>query len=178
MKVTKLILQIIAIQLMLGCKEKPVDFSSQVKPIINKRCISCHGGVKRNNGFSLLFRQDALDTTESGQPAIIPGDIENSELIKRITHADPEERMPYKEGPLPPEEIKILTQWIKEGAQWGDHWAYVPPQAVDIPGVGMMAGFFTSEKFVQNNIDRFILRKLDENGMKPSAQADPETLIR
>ena len=56
-----------------GCKEKKIDFSAQVKPILNKRCISCHGGVKRNAKFSLLFRHEALDTAESGKLAIIPG---------------------------------------------------------------------------------------------------------
>ncbi|MBK5280192.1 MAG: hypothetical protein JJE09_15140, partial [Bacteroidia bacterium] len=82
----------------LSCESKKqdtsrIDYSSHVKPIINKKCITCHGGVKRQSEFSLLFRQDALDTNESGKPAIIPGD-EHSELIRRITSDDPEERMP------------------------------------------------------------------------------------
>ncbi|HET9487926.1 MAG TPA: c-type cytochrome domain-containing protein, partial [Chryseosolibacter sp.] len=63
-----------------GCQEKKIDFSSQVKPILNKHCISCHGGVKRNANFSVLFRSEALDTTESGKLAIIPGDPEHSEM--------------------------------------------------------------------------------------------------
>lgn len=74
-----------------------IDFSTQVKPIINKNCIICHGGVRRNSNFSLLFHQDALDTTESGKPAILPGDPDHSELIRRITLTDPEERMLFKE---------------------------------------------------------------------------------
>ena len=69
-----------------------VDYSLDVKPIINKHCITCHGGVKRQAKFSLLFRQDALDTTESGKSSIIPGDADHSELIRRITSSDPEER--------------------------------------------------------------------------------------
>lgn len=79
-----------------ACRNEPekVDFSTQVKPIINKHCISCHGGVKRNANFSLLFREDALDTAESGKPAIIPGDPEHSEFVRRLTIHDPEERMP------------------------------------------------------------------------------------
>ena len=78
---------------------KPVDFSTQVKPIINAKCITCHGGVKAKAGFSLLFREEALAKTKSGKPAIIPGDADHSELIKRITASDPEERMPYKHEP-------------------------------------------------------------------------------
>ena len=113
-----------------GCKEDKIDFSAQVKPILNKRCISCHGGVKRNAEFSLLFRKEALDTAESGKLAIIPGDPSHSELIRRINSKDPEIRMPYKEEPLSKAEIDILTQWIREGAEWGDHWAYLPPKAI------------------------------------------------
>jgi hypothetical protein len=99
-----------------GCQENKIDFSAQVKPIINKRCISCHGGVKRNAKLSLLFRHEALDTAESGKLAIVPGDPGHSELVRRINAKDPEERMPYKEEPLTKAEIDILTQWIKEGA--------------------------------------------------------------
>jgi hypothetical protein len=63
---------------------KQVDFNAEVKPLINKKCISCHGGVKRQSGFSLLFRQEALAVNKSGKVAIIPGDAENSEMIKRL----------------------------------------------------------------------------------------------
>jgi hypothetical protein len=168
-----------AMTLLASCsQQQPIDFSSQVKPIINHRCITCHGGVKRNSGFSLLFRQDALDTTESGRPAIRPGDAENSELVKRITHHDPEERMPYKEEKLPQKEIQILTQWIKEGAKWGDHWAYLPPKPVEIPINGILASLFPSKGFVQNNIDQFILQKLNEKNLEPSEEAEPAVVLR
>ena len=106
-----------------------VDFNTEVKPIFNKKCITCHGGVKRKAGFSLLFRADALAETESGKPAIVPGDPDHSEMIRRLTVNDPEERMPYKHLPLSSDEIGILRRWIKQGAQWGDHWAYVPVKA-------------------------------------------------
>lgn len=140
-----------------GCHEKPVDFSADVKPILNKRCISCHGGVKRNAEFSLLFRKDALDTVESGKPAIIPGDAAHSEMIRRLTLTDPEERMPYKEESLSQDEINILTRWINEGAQWGDHWAYVPPQPVPVPKSNqLLAGLNTSaDEWAKTEIDFF-----------------------
>src|SRR5688572_28214299 len=127
--------------LLAGCNSDKIDFSAQVKPILNKRCISCHGGVKRNADFSLLFRHEALDTAESGKLAIIPGDPDHSEMIRRITATDPEERMPYKEEPLSTEEINILKQWIKEGAAWGDHWAYLPPREVEVPTAELLSGF-------------------------------------
>ena len=104
---------------------KAVDFNTEVKPIFNSKCIACHGGVKREAGFSVLFRTEAVGKTESGKPAIIPGDPDNSEMIQKDHHHDPEERMPYKHDALTKDQINTLRQWIKEGAVWGDHWAYV-----------------------------------------------------
>ena len=164
----------------MGCRDKKIDFSSQVKPILNKHCIACHGGVKRNAKFSLLFRHEALDTAESGKHMIIPGDPEHSEMIRRITSNDPEVRMPYKEEPLSSEEIGILRQWIKEGAQWGDHWAYLPPRPVAVPTSGKVISGFSAdgEDWAKNEIDYFILKKLEEEDLTPSPEADKATLIR
>jgi len=163
-----------------SCGRKKVDFSAQVKPILNKHCIACHGGVKRNAKFSLLFRHEALDTAESGKHMIIPGDPEHSEMIRRITATDPEVRMPYKEESLSKDEIDILTQWIREGAEWGDHWAYLPPKPVDVPSSGKsLAGFAPDvEDWVKNDIDYFILEKLKEEKLNPSIEADKATIIR
>jgi hypothetical protein len=148
-------------------RPSPIDYSTQVKPILNKKCIACHGGVKREAGFSLLFRQEALAIAESGKHPIIPGDIKNSELVKRIHSTDPEERMPYKKEPLTENEIKILTQWIKEGAPWGDHWAYVKIQP---PAVPATAG--------ESNIDKFIAHKQQAYQLGLSDEADKNTLLR
>ena len=162
-----------------GCKEDKIDFSAQVKPILNKRCISCHGGVKRNAEFSLLFRHEALDTAESGKLAIVPGEPGHSELVRRINSNDPEVRMPYKEEPLSKDEIKTLTQWIKEGAEWGDHWAYIPPKPIEIPKDELQSGFFDDSDGAQGNeIDYFILNKLKQENLSPSQPADKATLIR
>lgn len=147
-----------------------VDFNTQVKPIFNNKCISCHGGVKRKAGFSLLFRSEAMANTESGKPAIIPGKPDQSELIRRITLNDPEERMPYKHEPLSKKEIDILRQWIKQGAPWGDHWAYVPVKQVEAPE--------SNSPWIKNGIDHFILEKLDKEKIKPAIQADKATLLR
>ncbi|HMF71790.1 MAG TPA: DUF1549 domain-containing protein, partial [Flavitalea sp.] len=149
---------------------KAVDFNTEVKPILNSKCITCHGGVKRESGFSVLFRTEAVGKTESGKPAIIPGDPDNSEMIRRITHDDPEERMPYKHDPLTKDQINTLRRWIKEGAVWGNHWAYVSVQPVEVPDI--------SNNWVRNDIDRFILQKLDEDDLKPAAAAGPATLLR
>jgi mono/diheme cytochrome c family protein len=106
-----------------GNRANKVDYSTQVKPILNKHCITCHGGVKKIGGFSLLFRTDALAKTKSGKPAIVPFHPEQSDFIARLTHNDLDERMPYKANPLKKEEIDLLTRWVKEGSEWGDHCA-------------------------------------------------------
>ncbi|MGZ5218515.1 MAG: DUF1553 domain-containing protein [Chitinophagaceae bacterium] len=149
---------------------KKVDFSADVKPILNKKCITCHGGVKAKSGFSVLFREDALANTESGKPAIIPGDPEGSELIRRVTVNDPEERMPYKHEPLSKNEISILKRWIKQGAKWGDHWAYLPVKKIELPA--------EDDKWIRNDVDKFIYARLDDEKLKPSQQADKPTLLR
>jgi hypothetical protein len=158
-----------------------IDFNTQVKPIINKKCISCHGGVKRQAGFSLLFRSEALAKTESGKPAIIPGDPEHSEMIRRLKLKDPEERMPYQHPPLKESEIEILSKWIKQGAKWGDHWAYVSVKPEEVPTPkSSFFGLVAAKKndWVKNDIDYFIYDKLQEKELKPSPEADKATLAR
>ena len=96
-----------------------IDYNTQVKPIFNKKCIACHGGVKAKSNFSLLFREDAMKAAKSGKYPIVPGYPGKSEMIRRVTEKDEEERMPYKHEPLTKEEISILKKWIKQGAEWG-----------------------------------------------------------
>ena len=157
-----------------------IDYNTQVKPILNKNCITCHGGVRRKAGFSLLFRSEALANTESGKPAIIPGEPEHSEMIRRLTLKDPEERMPYKHAPLPAKEIDILRNWIKQGAHWGEHWAYTAVKPVAVPTEGKLLGFIGSSKedWAKNNIDHFILRQLHEKKLTHAPEADKATLLR
>ena len=157
-----------------------IDYSTQIKPILNKHCIACHGGVKKIGGFSLLFRTDALAKTKSGKPAIIPFHPEQSDFIARLTHKDPDERMPYRANPLRKEEIEVLTRWVKEGAEWGDHWAYVTPQKPAIPNPeGYFASFMPFQNsWAKNDIDRFILQKLNSENLKPSEEASKSILIR
>lgn len=156
-----------------------VDFSTQVKPILNKNCITCHGGVKQAGGLSLLFREDALSKTKSGKPAILPGDADHSEFIRRLTLRDPEERMPYKHAPLKTDEIQLLKRWVDQGAEWGNHWAYLKPQLPDIPAKGLFAGIsWFSSGWAKNNIDFFVKKRLDDEGLSPADEAAHATLIR
>ena len=156
-----------------------VDFNTEVKPLLNKKCITCHGGVKRQGGFGLLFRNDALAINKSGKVAIIPGDADNSEMIKRLYLKDPEERMPYKHPPLNKDEIALLKKWIDQGAEWGNHWAYIPVQETAIPKVGKGPfGIFGKPDWIKNNVDAFIYEKLKEEKLTPAAMADKATLLR
>jgi Protein of unknown function (DUF1553)/Protein of unknown function (DUF1549)/Planctomycete cytochrome C len=164
---------------LIGTHRKPVDFTSQVKPIINKNCISCHGGVRQKGGFSLLFRDEALAKLKSGKFAIIPGDPDHSEMIRRIGLSDPEDRMPYKHDPLSKDDISILRRWIKEGAHWGEHWAYVPVKAVPLPRSGNLFGLFERKSnWAENEIDEFIEEKFRDRDLKPSPRANKVTLLR
>lgn len=156
-----------------------IDYNTEIKPLLNKKCITCHGGVKRQGGFSLLFRTDALAVNKSGMPAIIPGDPSHSEMIRRLTLKDPEERMPYKHPPLSDDEIALLKKWIKQGAQWGDHWAYVPVEKTAAPKVdNWFFGTTGGGSWVNNSIDQFIYQRMREEKLKPSLQADKATLLR
>ena len=174
-----LVLPAIALILLFTINRKTVDFTTEVKPIINKNCITCHGGVRQKAGFSLLFRDEALAKTKSGKFAIIPGDPDHSELIRRITLSDPEDRMPYKHDPLNPADIDILRRWIKEGAPWGKHWAYVPVKEVPVPELRTFFGVFPSKSlWAKNPVDHFIEEKLKGQDLEPSAEADKQTLLR
>lgn len=148
-----------------------VDFNGEVRPIINAKCISCHGGVKRAGGLSLLFRSDALQRTESGKFAIVPGDPDASELLRRVRHHDPDERMPLDGAPLSDSEIDVLRRWIEQGANWDDHWAYVRPVERPLPEV-------SDPKWPRSGLDRLVLARLDREGLRPSPPADCTTLVR
>lgn len=164
-----------------NCKpQEEVDFSAEIKPVLNKNCISCHGGVKKNGGFSLLFEEEALSTTESGQPSIIPGNASGSEMIKRIKSDDPEFRMPYEKEKLSDGDIELLKRWIDQGAKWGIHWAYSLPEKVEVPTITEEASFSGLETpvFAQNGIDNFILRRLASEDLKPNSSAEPNVIAR
>lgn len=148
-----------------------IDFNTQVRPILNKNCMSCHGGVRQNGGLSFLFPEMAVDTLDSGNFAIVPGSVRKSALIDRINHQDPELRMP-PEGPgLTLDEITTLTDWIKQGAEWDDHWAYLPPDPdIQVPPV--------RDEIIENPIDNFVIDRLTKEDLKPTIKANKTTLLR
>ena len=166
----------------LASPRQQVDYSTQVKPILNKNCIACHGGVKKQGGFSLLFREEALGKTESGKPAIVPGHPEQSSFIQRLHSQDPEEKMPYKRPALSEDEINLLTTWVKEGANWGEHWAY---QAVEEPAIPVGNWWEKALRWVgipsswaENDLDYFVQAEQEKLGLSHAEKADKADLLR
>jgi hypothetical protein len=148
-----------------------VSFSRDIRPILNQNCVPCHGGVRQKNGVSFIFREEALGVGKSGRRTIVPGKPDESELIARVTATDPEARMPYHAAPLPPQQIALLRRWIKQGAKWEDHWAFVAPQPQSLPAV-------KRSDWARQPLDRFILDRLKREGLEPSPEADKEALLR
>ena len=180
-KTVQILFAVLVAVLVQSCQSSdPVDFSTQIKPILNNKCITCHGGVKKNGGFSILFEEDAFAKTESGKAAIIPGDAAGSEMIKRLHEEDPEQRMPYEKPKLSDEEIELLTRWIDQGAQWGVHWAYSLPEKVEVPSITSEASFApeNSSDFLKNDIDNFILARLESEQIEPNSPADKNIIAR
>ena len=153
--------------------DRSVDFARDV-PIL-RNCLKCHGpdDAVRESGLRLDRREDALAAADSGAAAIVPGDPEGSELVRRVFATDPAERMPPPDSnlSLTAAQQEILRQWIAEGAEYTDHWAFVRPQPVQPPEV-------EREQWVRTAIDRFILARLEAEGIAPSERADRYSLIR
>jgi hypothetical protein len=146
--------------------------SEDVQRLFAEHCLACHGPDKAKGGLVLTTREGALKELESGARAVVPGDVKASELITRIMTDDVDDKMPPKEKkPLKPAEIELLKNWIASGAEWKVHWAYRPLQRPAVPEVKDTA-------WPRNEIDRFVLAKLETKSFQPSAEADRYTLIR
>jgi hypothetical protein len=163
--------------------ESKIDYNDEVKPILNKHCMSCHGGVKKAGEVSFLFEHEMLEPGKSGKVPVVRGDAEASEMIRRILSTDPDERMP-KEGPgLSGEEIDLLKKWVNQGAEWGKHWSYNRAERPKVPSVGglwatLLPWKTDREEWIKNELDYFVLKTLDEKGLNPTVEADRATLIR
>ena len=152
-----------------------IDFNRDVRPILSDKCFACHGPDENTRESGLRFDEKVglFATLKNGSTMIVPGDPEASVLIQRITHSDPEERMPPTSFhlTLKESEIETLVQWISDGAPWQGHWAFIPPTRPDVPSV-------QDKNWAQNNIDLFIQQRLESEGFSLSPMATKETLIR
>src|SRR5436305_4047029 len=149
-----------------------VDFQREVRPLLADKCFACHGrDAEHREGSLRLDEQDAaLKGGDSGEPAIVPGQPDKSELVRRIFSADDDERMPPPKSKkeLTAAEKDLLRRWIAEGAEYKAHWAFVAPVKPPLPPVKDAA-------WPKNDIDRFILARLERAGLHPSPPADEVT---
>ena len=150
---------------------EPVDFGREIQPILAKRCYHCHGPNDDKGGLRLNSREGALAETESGAHAVVPKDLAKSELIKRITSEDKEERMPPEGAPLTPNQVDLLKRWIEEGADWKQHWSFEPIRRPEAPQV-------KDQSWVKSPLDAFILAKLEAKGISPASPSEKREWIR
>ena len=164
------------------------DYARDIEPILHERCYLCHGAQQQMSGLRLDSREAALKGGASGA-VIVPGDPTASKLVARISSSSDGFRMPPGGEPLSASETSLISAWIAGGAVWPDshsgpeararqresaansHWAFQPVRRPDPPDV-------SATDWVRNPIDRFVLAKLEAEGLAPSPEAAPETLLR
>ena len=151
-----------------------VDFNRQIRPILSDNCFACHGPdeQQRQVGFRLDTRQGAF-ADRGGYRVIVPGNSAGSKLYQKIGHEDEIFRMPppVADRKLNAEQIDLIRRWIDEGAKWEEHWAFVAPKRAALPEVKRTG-------WSRNPIDRFILARLEREGLSPSPEAEKATLLR
>ena len=151
-----------------------VDFNRDIRPILSDKCFRCHGPDANAREADLrLDLEDYAKADLGGYSAIAPGDPEDSELIYRISEEDPDEVMPPTKihKPVTTEEVDKLREWIADGAHYDTHWAFKPVREEAIPEV-------SNPDWCRNEIDFFILSRLEKEGMQPSAEGNAATLRR
>ena len=148
--------------------EEPVRFNRDIRQILADKCFACHGPDENTREAELRFDQEEAVFADADRAIIVRGKPGESGLIARITHDDPDMRMPPTDAkkPLTQREIELLTRWIAEGAKWEGHWAYIAPRAPAIPAAADSA------------IDTLIDRRLAVAKLTPVERADPVTLVR
>ena len=152
-----------------------IDFARHIRPLLADRCYACHGpdAGQRQADLRLDEAKSATRQLESGHTAVVPGESKNSELVRRINSTDPDLQMPPAGSGkvLSREERQLLERWIQEGAEYPKHWSFTPPTRPDVPEV-------PAEYAGANPIDRFVIRRILDSGLRPSPPAGRATLAR
>jgi hypothetical protein len=151
-----------------------IDFNRDIRPILSENCFRCHGPDSGTREADLRLDQaEAALADRGGFAAIVPGDPESSEFWKRIVSTDDSDRMPPPDADkeLKPEQIELLTRWIKEGAKWSPAWSYVSPRRHDVPPI-------KNAQAARNWIDNFVISRLEREGLTLNQSADPVMLVR
>ena len=151
-----------------------VNFQRQIRPLLSDKCFSCHGPDSKTRMVDLRLdtRDGAFAERSNGKP-LVPRDVGNSLLYQRITSRDDALRMPpaFSKKQLTEEEIDLLRRWIEEGASWNQHWSFAPIERPEAPPVN-------DDGWARSTLDRFILYRLEKEGLTPAAEADKRTLAR
>ncbi len=155
---------------------RPISYSIDIKPILSDRCFHCHGpdAENRKAGLRLDTEEGIYAQNAFGNRAFVPGSLSASEAINRILSHNPQEMMPPATSTLSltPEEKALLVKWVEQGAEWQQHWAFIPiKEKVSVPAPA-------NDWETKNEVDAFIHRKLAAQGMLPSKEASPSTLLR
>ncbi len=156
-------------------KPRPVGFARDIRPLLSENCFACHGPDEkaRKAGLRLDTQEGAFAELKGGGRAIVPGKPDDSELIDRIESDDPERVMPPKKSgkQLSADQVATIRRWVEQGASWTRHWAFKPAQKPELPAV-------KDGRWPANPIDRFILARLEAEGLAPEPEADKTALIR
>lgn len=154
-----------------------VSYNFDIRPILSDKCFACHGpdSKKREAGLRLDLAESAYAKLKDGKGvAIFPGKPEQSEVYRRITSPDPSYQMPTPEshlGLLNESEIGLVKKWIEEGAKYERHWAFTTPVLPAVPEV-------SNEDWPRNEIDNFVLRKMEGAGLAPNEEAGKSHLLK
>jgi mono/diheme cytochrome c family protein len=154
----------------------PVDFNREIRPLLTNNCFRCHGpDEKERKGGKGGLRLDTAAGAAAdlgGTAAVVPGKPEQSELLRRVSAADDERMPPAKSGPrLKPDEVELLRRWIRQGAPYPPHWAYARPARPPRPTVRQSG-------WARHDLDYFVLKRLEDEKLRPSPEADRASLIR
>ena len=153
---------------------KPVDFNRDIRPILSDQCFACHGPDEKKRMMDLrLDTRDGAFAERPGGAVVVAGNSAASKLYQRVASEKPALRMPpaHTGRALNADQVALIRRWIDEGAKWETHWAYVAPERVEPPAVKRRA-------WVRNPIDHFVLARLEQEGLRPSPEADRATLLR
>src|SRR5437016_8832377 len=152
-----------------------VEFNRDIRPILSDRCYTCHGPDEGKRKSKLRLDTEAGAKSDlGGHFAIAPGNVANSELIRRVTSDDLSRRMPPAyagAAKLTDREIDLLTRWVAQGAPWQKHWSFLPPVRYALPEI-------RDRNWPKNPVDHFVMARLEREGLKPSPEAERRTLIR
>jgi hypothetical protein len=155
-----------------------VSYNFHIRPILSDKCFACHGpdANKRKAGFRLDIEDSAFAPLKEtkGAWAIVRGKPAQSELFKRISSDDPSYLMPSPESHLPvlnEHEVALIKKWIEQGAKYEKHWAFAPPRKASLPKVD-------HKEWCRNEIDLFVMNKLEKQNLQPNEQADKERLLK